>query len=188
MIVGDINFTLKDGRAATLRSPREEDNEGTRAYLIKSSGETEFLLRYPDECKKLSYELEKSIFDDMNSSENAAMLVCEVEGIIVGTCTITRDKWIKTRHRANIAVALLSDYWGQGIGSKMLEALIDIAEKMQYVEQIELEYIEGNSRARALYEKFGFRIVGVRPKAYRLKDGAYLNEYIMIKELQREEK
>lgn len=70
----------------------------------------------------------------------------------------------------------------------MLEALVDIADKMQYVEQIELEYIEGNSRARALYEKFGFRIVGVRPKAYRLKDGAYLNEYIMIKELQREEK
>lgn len=70
----------------------------------------------------------------------------------------------------------------------MLEALIEIAGKMQYVEQIELEYIEGNSRARALYEKFGFRIVGVRPKAYRLKEGIYLNEYIMIKELQREER
>lgn len=188
MIVDDINFTLKDGRAATLRSPREEDIEGTRAYLIKSSGETHFLLRYPEECKNFTYELEKTIFDDMNSSANGAMLVCAVDGKIAGTCTITQDNWIKTRHRANIAVALLSEYWGQGIGSKMLEALIEIAGKMQYVEQIELEYIEGNSRARALYEKFGFRIVGVRPKAYRLKEGTYLNEYIMIKELQREER
>ena len=111
------------------------------------------------------------------------MLVCAVDGKIAGTCTITQDKWIKTRHRANIAVALLSEYCGQGIGSKMLEALIEIAGKMQYVEQIELEYIEGNSRARALYEKFGFRIVGVHPDAIKLKDGTYLNEYLMIKKL-----
>ena len=51
--------------------------------------------------------------------------------------------------------------------------------------QIELEFIEGNTRARALYEKMGFRVCGVRPDAIRLKDGTLLNEYIMIKKLKR---
>lgn len=51
--------------------------------------------------------------------------------------------------------------------------------------QMELEYVEGNSRARALYEKMGFRITGVRPNAIRLKDGTLLNEYTMIREIKR---
>ena len=35
------------------------------------------------------------------------------------------------------------------------------------------------------YEKLGFRIIGVKPNAIRLKDGTLLNEYSMIKELKR---
>ena len=45
-----------------------------------------------------------------------------------------------------------------------------------------MEFVEGNVRARALYEKMGFRITGVRPNAIRLRDGTLLNEYLMIRE------
>jgi ribosomal protein S18 acetylase RimI-like enzyme len=51
--------------------------------------------------------------------------------------------------------------------------------------QIELEFVEGNSRARALYEKMGFRITGMKPNAIQLKDGTLLNEYSMIREIKR---
>ncbi len=43
----------------------------------------------------------------------------------------------------------------------------------------------GNNRDGALYEKMGFRIVGVRPNGIRLKDGTLLNEYCMIREIKR---
>lgn len=33
MIAKEVEFTLKDGRAALLRSPREEDIPGLLAYL-----------------------------------------------------------------------------------------------------------------------------------------------------------
>ena len=49
--------------------------------------------------------------------------------------------------------------------------------------QIELDFIEGNTRARRLYEKMGFRITGVKPDAIRLKDGTLVNEYMMLKRL-----
>ncbi|WP_322181402.1 hypothetical protein [Neglectibacter caecimuris] len=45
--------------------------------------------------------------------------------------------------------------------------------------------MEGNARAQGLYEKMGFRITGVRPDAIRLRDGTLLNEYMMVKKLER---
>ena len=64
--------------------------------------------------------------------------------------------------------------------------MIRIAEANPDILQVELDFIEGNARARALYEKMGFRITGVRPNAIRLKDGTLLNEYSMIREIKRD--
>lgn len=58
-----------------------------------------------------------------------------------------------------------------------------IARERETVRQIELDFIEGNTRARGLYEKMGFRITGVKPDAIRMKDGTFLNEYMMVKVL-----
>ena len=90
---------------------------------------------------------------------------------------------MKDRHRASVAIALLRDYWNLGIGTKMFQELIGIAKEREDVRQIELDFVEGNTRARALYEKMGFRITGVKPDAIRLKDGTFVNEYMMLKRL-----
>ena len=63
--------------------------------------------------------------------------------------------------------------------------MIRIAEENENILQLELDFVEGNTRARALYEKMGFRIVGIKPNAIRLKDGTLLNEYSMIREIKR---
>ena len=52
MVVNEIWFDMKDGRKALIRSPREEDIPGMLDYLFLSAGETEFILRYPEECGK----------------------------------------------------------------------------------------------------------------------------------------
>lgn len=41
------------------------------------------------------------------------------------------------------------------------------------------EVIRKDSRAQALYEKVGFRVVGVHPDAFVLKDGAMKKAYLM---------
>lgn len=185
MVIREIPFTLRDGRSAVLRSPRDEDVEGTLAYLYQSAGETEFILRYPEECGKYTPEGEKALFDRDNASGNTAMILCLVEGKVAGNCMITWSTGIKTRHRAQVAIALLRDYWGQGIGTRMFREMIRIAEENPDILQMELDFIEGNTRARALYEKMGFRITGVRPDAIRLRDGTLLNEYTMIRRIRR---
>lgn len=181
MIIEPIHFTLKDGRETVLRSPEDRDIPGMLDYLYISAGETEFILRYPEECGKYTPEGEKALFDRVNASSHEAMIVCLVEDRVIGNCQIVWSQGMKTRHRANVAIALLKEYWGQGIGTRMFREMIAIADAAPHILQMELDFVEGNSRARALYEKMGFRITGVRPNAIRLRDGALLNEYAMIR-------
>ena len=54
-----------------------------------------------------------------------AMLVCVVDGKIAGNCQISWTNRIKTGHRADVAIALLRDYWNLGIGTKMFEEMIN---------------------------------------------------------------
>lgn len=185
MIIDEVRFKLRDGREALLRSPKEEDVESTLEYLVVSAGETDFILRYPEECGKYTPEGEKKLFEQKNESSNEAMIMCVVDGKVVGNCEISFFKGMKTKHRASIGIALISEFWNQGIGTKMFEEMIRFAENREDVLQIELEFVEGNARARHLYEKMGFRITGVRPNAIRLKDGTLLNEYTMIREIKR---
>ena len=185
MVIDDVKFLLKDGREAVLRSPREEDVESTLEYLYVSAGETEFILRYPEECGKYTPEGERKLFEQKNASPNEAMLMCVVDGRVIGNCEISFYRGIKTRHRATVAIALISEFWNQGIGTKMFEEMIRLAEAREEVTQMELEFVENNSRARHLYEKMGFRIAGVHPNAIRLKDGRLLNNYLMIREMKR---
>ena len=183
MIIQDIDFILKDGRHALIRSPKDEDIQGMLDYLYISAGETEFILRYPEECSKYTLEGEKTLVDRINGSENEAMLVCLVDGKVAGNCNIVWNTGMKTRHRATVAIALLKEYWNQGIGTRMFQEMIRIAEDNPNILQMELDFVEGNTRARALYEKMGFRITGVRPNAIRLRDGTLLNEYSMIRQV-----
>jgi len=185
MIIKEFAFTLKDGRNAIIRSPRVEDSQNLINYLIQVTGETDYLLATPEECSKYSLEYEKAFIENANNSDNAYMFVCEVDNQIVGTSRIEWSNQFKTKHRARVAIAILRDYWSQGIGSQFFKTMIRIAEENQNISQLELEFVEGNERAKALYEKFGFKVYSFVPNSIRQKDGSLLKEYLMVKEIKR---
>ena len=185
MIIKEFTFTLKDGREAIIRSPRVEDSQNLINYLTKASSETDFLLTTPEECSKYTLEYEKAFIENTNNSTTAYMFVCEADHQIVGTSRIEWSNHVKTRHRARVAIAVLRDYWLQGIGSQFFKTMIRVAEENQFISQLELEFIEGNERAKALYEKYGFKVYGFIPNSIRQKDGTLLKEYLMLKEIKR---
>ena len=104
------------------------------------------------------------------------------DGEIVGNCEINFHGSIKTSHRAVVAISIRQKYWGVGIGSAMFSELINEARKRS-IEFMELEFVEGNERGKALYEKFGFEVVSVKPRVCKLKDGTYQNLVYMQKYL-----
>lgn len=171
-------ITLKDGRSAVLRMPDVADAEDMLNYLIETAGETEFLLAYPEERQGMTVEKEAAFIGRMTQDENCLFLVCEVEGRVAGCCQVDFQTRMKTAHRGTVAIGLRKAYWGLGIGTAMFREMIDISRRRGLM-ILELEFIEGNTRARALYEKMGFRIVGLRPDGIRLRDGTLRNEYLM---------
>jgi ribosomal protein S18 acetylase RimI-like enzyme len=54
---------------------------------------------------------------------------------------------------------------GQGVGSRLLEAIADEARRRGYAE-VRLDVVAGNDRARALYERRGFRAVQDQPMGW----------------------
>ena len=182
MIFEDKSITLKDGRTAILKSPCIEDAEKLLNYIQKACGETDFLTRYPEEWTT-TVEQEEAWVNRLRSSPDTLGITCCVDGDVAGNCEISFRGGMKMSHRATVAIAILKEYWNLGIGSAMFQEMIAAAQK-RGTEIIELEFIEGNDRARHLYEKFGFCVVSEKPKAFKLKDGTYRSEFYMQKYLQ----
>lgn len=171
-------LTLRDGRQAVLRKPTGADGAEMAACMGVIFGETPFLLRDAEDWN-VSPEAEAAILETLAASETSLMLAAVVEGKLVGNCSLSLNTKRKIRHRASFGISILRAYWGLGLGTAMIRALIDVA-RDHGVEQLELECIEGNDRARALYEKLGFRIAGLRTDAFRMQDGSSRSEYWMI--------
>lgn len=181
MIFNEKKITLKNGQTAILKSPCTEDAEKMLEYIKTACSETDFLARYPEEWD-ISVAQEEAWVHRIRSSPDALSIACYIDGKVVGNCEINFKGGLKTSHRASVAIALLQAYWNLGIGSAMFEKMIAAARE-RGTEMMELEYIQGNERAKRLYEKFGFCIVAEKPNVYKFKDGTYRSEICMQKYL-----
>lgn len=166
MIFEEKTIILKDGRTAILKSPCVEDAEKLLNYIKKSCSETDFLARYSEEWTTTIGQ-EEAWVNRLRSAPDTLGITCYVDGEDAGNCEISFRGDMKVSHRATIANAILKDYWNLGIGSAMFEELVSAAQN-RGTEIMELEFIEGNDRARHLYEKFGFRVVCERPNMFKL--------------------
>ena len=175
------NITLKNGASAVLRTAVPEDAPRMLAYLRACAEETDFLLRVPEEWD-IPVETEKALLQDMARQTDQLMVVCDVNGEIAGTCQVVCMNRVKTRHRATVSIALRRAYWGQGISGVMFEEMEAFARE-RGVTQLELAYIQGNERARHLYDRMGFVETGRGPDATRQRDGTLADEIFMMKKL-----
>lgn len=177
---------LKDGTQVTFRSPEAVDAEKLLAYIKAVSGETPFLAKYPEEWETVSLEKEAAIIEGWAISKQVLNIACFMpNGKIAGMCGIRCDTRLKYEHAASVHIAILQEYWGLGIGTQMMHTLIQLA-KLFGVELLELDYIEGNERARCLYEKMGFRIKAALPNKIRFKDGSYRSLIYMQRDMKEE--
>ena len=171
---------LRDGRTCTLRPAHPDDSAELIEYMIKTAAETEFVLRYPDEVS-FTEEREREILGGILENPGHVMMVGYVDGKLAGNCGISGiGMKRKIRHRCSLAITLYKEYWGLGIGSAMIDYLTKLAVKIGF-EQIDLEVVADNTRAKALYRKCGFEESGRRIRALKFDDGTYHDEVLMTK-------
>ena len=170
---------LKNGQKIILRSPDMFDAEQLLEHMRQTSAETEFMSRYPEEIT-VSVEAQSRFLQMIENDADNFMLAAYMDDRMVGNAGVTRVREnLKYRHRANFGISLREEVCGLGLGTIMLQEILEIITGTTF-EQLELTVFKDNARAIRLYEKMGFRKVGVLPGAYRLKDGSYHDEVQMV--------
>ena len=108
------------------------------------------------------------------------LLAAESEnGELVGFLWAERGKMNRIRHTAYIVVGIRESYRHRGIGTAFFRQLDEWAAASGIV-RLELTVECPNGSAKALYEKNGFRVEGIRPKAMKV-NGSLVDEYYMGK-------
>lgn len=176
-------ITLKDGRVCTLRSAEKGDAEEMLRYMMQVLGETPYLLSAPEDFAQISPESEADFIEATLDAERAVMITAFEDDRIIGSADLrTIGSRQRVRHRCGMGITILKEYWGVGLGSAIMEALIDSARALGY-EQLELEVVTENRRALSLYLKYGFQVYGRLPNKVRYDDGTYADDYLMYKTL-----
>ncbi|MEC1158777.1 GNAT family N-acetyltransferase [Cytobacillus horneckiae] len=78
----------------------------------------------------------------------------------------------------NISIAIHEQYQKQGIGSKLLDCLLELADRHLRLIRIELDVTARNERALHLYERKGFKKEGLLEKVH-YSQGALQDVIIM---------
>ena len=175
-------ITLKNGKEALLRNGEFADGEAVFVNFNETHAETDYLLSYPDE-NSFDAEQEAKFLKEKTESPNEIEIVALVDGVVAGTAGIEAvGAKHKLKHRAELGIAILKEYWGLGLGKALMEACIECAKEAGYT-QLELNAVAENERAVALYKKMGFVEYGRNPRGFNSRVSGYQEVVYMLLEL-----
>jgi L-phenylalanine/L-methionine N-acetyltransferase len=86
----------------------------------------------------------------------------------------------RRRHVLGLGMTVAKAWQGRGVGSALMAALTDYADRWAGVLRVELNVYTDNARAIALYRRFGFVEEGIG-RAYALRDGVYVDALMMAR-------
>ncbi len=107
-------------------------------------------------------------------------LVAEVEGQVIGQLGLQVMQNPRRRHAGEIGMGVAEAYQGQGVGSALLRAALDLADNWLALRRVELLVYPSNEPAIALYERFGFE-VEAELTDYAFQYGNYVNALLMAR-------
>lgn len=142
-----------------------QDAAALLEYLQIVGGETENL-SFGAEGVPLDVEAEQAYLSMQAQFCDHIQLLAKVNGEIIGTASLNRKKK-RMSHRAEFGISVKKAWWGCGVASTLTEHILDFAGKTG-VKQINLEVRSDNSRAIALYKKFGFRKLCTFPGFFKI--------------------
>jgi putative acetyltransferase len=112
---------------------------------------------------------------------NDLLLVAEAQSRIVGSAGLhPAAPSLRRRHAMAIGISVAADWQRRGVGSQLMTALLDAADRWLGCLRVELEVYTDNVAAIALYRKFGFEHEGTH-RAFALRGGRYVDCHAMAR-------
>lgn len=150
-----------------IRESSPEDAELLLLYLKRVGGETENLT-FGSEGLPITVEQERAFLQSVKENEHSVCYCAWKNGELVGDGSLSVMSR-RMSHRAELGISVVKAEWNSGIGSLLMEKLIEFARKSR-IELINLEVRSDNIRAIHLYEKFGFQRIGTSPAYFKIED------------------
>ncbi|AOY53218.1 GNAT family N-acetyltransferase [Clostridium perfringens] len=141
--------------------------------IRKMPGVMENILSNKDEEEELIKE------KIINRGKNQYWYVAEENGKVIGVGILMNHGNLRKKHVGVITLMVNSDYQNKGIGSLLMDKLINLSESLNII-RLELCVFRDNYKAINLYKKFGFKEEGIKVKS-ALKNGEYADEIMMAR-------
>ena len=149
-----------------------EDAAELLEYLQKIGAETDNLT-CGAEGMPFTVEQEAQFIKDVNDSDRSVLFVARWDGKIIGTANLDVSGRERLKHRGELGISVLKEYWGNGIGTTLIREVLKFA-IFHDIEIIYLNVRSDNERAIALYKKFGFEKTGDMPGCMKI-DGKLID-------------
>ena len=159
----------------TLRPPRTEDAEGL-ALLRRLPGVFENTMGMPTYRVTQAEDFLAAMDDDDHQ-----LVAVNAEGQVVGLAGLQLFSNPRKRHMASLGIYVHTDFQGMGMGTALMEALLDLADNWLMLVRVELDVYADNEGAIRLYERLGFQREGVL-RAAAIRNGKY-EDLIMMSRL-----
>lgn len=147
--------------------------------LRRMPGVFENILGVPSESEKTSEHFISNI--DSNSHQFVAVYKNDSgEETVVGSAGISVHTSPRLRHCAGFGIMIHRDFQDKGVGSRLIETVLDMADNWLMLVRVELTVYVNNEKAIHLYEKYGFKKEGIKSKA-SIRHGKYEDELYMAR-------
>lgn len=170
-------MSIKEDPTFRIDVIKEENVEEFIKYANQIGGESRFLT-YGEGEFPMGLERMKKQIKNFQESETDLLICAFIENQLIGTANVsTPDNKIK-QHNANFGISIRKKYWGRGIGSALMQFIIEWVETQKMIRKITFEVFVDNVRAINLYEKFGFQKEGHIRRTFFIND-EFRDTYIM---------
>ena len=166
----------------TYREAEKSDAAALLTHLRCVGSETDNL-SFDGDTFAISEEKEARFIEKFKNSKSDVMFVAVDGDKVVGNAIVERNRVSRYNHRAEISITVLKDFWGRGIGSQLMEMMIEFAQTIG-IEILYLEARADNQRAVNLYTKYGFEAIG-RYKNFFKIGNSYFDAILMNKNVKK---
>ena len=147
-------------------------------YLKQIGAQTDNLT-FGAEGLPFTLESEEAYIRQIENSCDEIMLVAKENGKIVGSAGLSRLPR-RMKHRGDLSISVLKEFWNKGIGGQLLLEIINFAKENSF-EVIDLQVRSDNMSAIHLYEKFGFKKIGMHPAFFKIGSEEIPFDYMCLK-------